>query len=259
MENLMDLSDYHNIIKSQLETQLSNCDYVYIVRTLDGTDVPWLQDSVYEPRNLYEIPYRVNNSTKLDSIQRKGTVSLYNCVTNKQETVNIHHIFNTSIHFKGHKNHNDLNKTAIKEFKDHSRKQLNADDLVLLGEKLDISLLDFYSLDPYGGLNTFANLKLIKFFKCNDVIDVLDVDVDEARDKWTKLIYEAIDQAKDYLLNTKLEVAEDDAEEIEEIDSLISLMDETRAEVSKDLKDINITESIIDYWPAIILPKPLYL
>jgi hypothetical protein len=275
----MDLSDYHNIIKYQLETQLSNCEYVYITCTRPGSDIQWLRkDSIYQPgqcdcahravpEKLHEIPYRVTKSTNISAIESRGKISLYNCVINKQETIDIKHIFTTAVHFKGHPDHSTLNKAAIKLFKDTARGKLKGDDLVLLGEELKISLLDFYSLDPYGALNTYENLKLIKFFKCDDMIDVLDVASDEARDKWTKLIYEKIDQAKEYLISTKLEADENDTEEIEEIDSLISLMNESRAAVDEDLEVIvrgiespaNNIEAILDYWPAIILPKPLYL
>ena len=151
--------------------------YIYIVRYIDDI--------------LYEIPYKVQSP----DISSKRNLRLYNCITSKQQTVNLDDIVSIGVHFKDDiDNHITYNENHIKRYKSKAKKNMSQ----FKSKGVDVSLLDFYRLrDETGGLLSSDEVQLLSRFNCKSLEDILKLDEDIVCERWLEIIDDHIKSAKE--------------------------------------------------------------
>ena len=233
---LMETNYIEDIIKSN--------QYLYFIKDIDECK--------------YEIPYKLNKTSKVNT---KGNISLYNCITSKTETINISTCRSVRIDFKDKENHIEYNKKYIKNFKEKSKSK---------GESKNIPLMDFYRIDENGALMSFDLLQLLRLFNCKSISEVDGIDIEYIRDQWIQLIHEHLEAAKLELNNTntrylaEIEKHSPDSpeymswtEDLEEIKVIFDILDEVVDESREEVSSSTSWQDVINYWPAILLPKTI--
>ena len=94
----------------------------------------------------------------------------------------------------------------------------------------------------------------------NNYDEILSADVEDLKTRWSALINEHKNKAVQLLTEEK--TASDNAgntEDAEEIEVILSLLNDLTDEINEELADLTDNQSILTYWPPLLLPAPSYL
>jgi predicted nuclease with TOPRIM domain len=94
----------------------------------------------------------------------------------------------------------------------------------------------------------------------NNYDEILTADVDELKTKWLALINEHKNKAIEILTTEKTNSQnEGNTDDVEEIEVILSLLNDLTTEINDEMSSLSDRESILTYWPPLLLPAPIYL
>lgn len=94
----------------------------------------------------------------------------------------------------------------------------------------------------------------------NNYDDVLTADVSDLKTRWTALINEHKNKAVEFLTAEKTICQNDgNTDDVEEIDVILTLLDDLTAEIDEEVAALADRDSVLSYWPPLLLPAPNYL
>jgi len=94
----------------------------------------------------------------------------------------------------------------------------------------------------------------------NNYDDVLTADISELKTKWSALINEHKNKAVE-VLTAERTVCQNDGntDDVEEIDVILTLLNDLSTEIDEEMAALTDRNSILSYWPPLLLPAPSYL
>ena len=94
----------------------------------------------------------------------------------------------------------------------------------------------------------------------NNYEDVLTADVSDLKTRWTALINDHKNKAVEVLTAEKTICQNDgNTDDVDEIDVILTLLDDLTDEIDEDVAALTDRDSVLSYWPPLLLPAPSYL
>lgn len=213
---------------------------------------------------LYQMPFetceRKFNIVDKDS----GTVELYNCITEKKETIDLLDIYGVR-HVEPPEgedfdvwSHDQIQK--LKQYPGWNQDLRNDGLSDIPEDQKDSYRYKYFSCDEYAcRVRPAVAFLLCKLeLKCYE--DLMSIDLDVLKHKWKGLICESKQKANEILTNERLQAEADGAiEDVEEIDVIMDLLLSIDDEVEIAIKDFKTINEVLSYWPPLLLPSPAYV
>jgi len=94
----------------------------------------------------------------------------------------------------------------------------------------------------------------------NNYSEVLNADIADLKTKWTALITEHKNKAVEILTAEKTQCQNDgNTDDVEEIEVILTLLSDLTSEIDEEMAELTDRDSILKYWPPLLLPAPSYL
>tara|TARA_E500000318_G_scaffold109636_1_gene123077 strand:- start:914 stop:1618 length:705 start_codon:yes stop_codon:yes gene_type:complete len=94
----------------------------------------------------------------------------------------------------------------------------------------------------------------------NNYNDVLTADIDDLKTKWKALINAHKNKAVDILTVEKTQCQNDgNTDDVEEIEVILTLLNDLTSEIDEEMAELTDRDSVLKYWPPLLLPAPSYL
>ena len=94
----------------------------------------------------------------------------------------------------------------------------------------------------------------------NNYSEVLNADIADLKTKWTALITEHKNKAVEILTAEKTQCQNDgNTDDVEEIEVILTLLSDLTSEIDEEMAELTDRDSILKYWPPLLLPAPRYL
>ena len=110
------------------------------------------------------------------------------------------------------------------------------------------------------GVISFSCVKEAIKLGYNNFDDVLTADIADLKTKWKALINEHKNKAVDILTAEKTECQNNgNTDDVDEIDVILTLLNDLTTEIDEEMAELTDQDSILKYWPPLLLPAPSYL